>query len=378
VEEWQKSMPHLLAEAARFSQTGRHVAVVGGGVVGCACAFELARCGARVTLFEPDGIASHASGHNAGNLNPLYATPERLKPLALAAFARHAHIREALGACGIEVTAAPVERLLLGASDAERHALEATAAAFNGTPGFSAQWLGCQDLHRLEPRLSGEIGFGVLTTGNLSLDAADFSRALATGAKLHGATIVPARVTGVEARGRAVTGIRAGDILVACDAAVVAAGAFAAGLPSWLGAHPGVEPLKGELLILRLRGGAPAFDLTWGDTCFYRRRGAEVWLGGTTTQAGLDATPSAGARADLLARAARLLPCAAQADVLDHVAGLRPLSASGLPIAQAAPDWENVWLANGGGFKGVLLSVEIARQIGELVLGAASGRSAAA
>src|SRR6266436_6210815 len=47
------------------------VAIVGGGIIGAACAYELARAGASVTLIERDELAAGASGRNAG----LWAAP---------------------------------------------------------------------------------------------------------------------------------------------------------------------------------------------------------------------------------------------------------------------------------------------------------------
>ena len=49
---------------------GRYdVAVVGGGVTGCATAYHLARAGARVVLLERSEIGTEASGRNAGSLH---------------------------------------------------------------------------------------------------------------------------------------------------------------------------------------------------------------------------------------------------------------------------------------------------------------------
>ena len=42
------------------------VAIVGGGIIGAACAYELARAGASVTLIERDELAAGASGRNQG------------------------------------------------------------------------------------------------------------------------------------------------------------------------------------------------------------------------------------------------------------------------------------------------------------------------
>ncbi len=46
------------------------VAIVGGGVIGCAAAYYLTKAGARVTLLERDGLAGEASGAAAGMLIP--------------------------------------------------------------------------------------------------------------------------------------------------------------------------------------------------------------------------------------------------------------------------------------------------------------------
>ena len=42
------------------------VVIVGGGIIGAACAFELVSHGASVTLVERDHLAAHASGRNQG------------------------------------------------------------------------------------------------------------------------------------------------------------------------------------------------------------------------------------------------------------------------------------------------------------------------
>jgi D-amino-acid dehydrogenase len=51
------------------------VAVVGGGVVGLACAYELHRAGATVTVLERDHVGSGASGGNTGWVVPSMTSP---------------------------------------------------------------------------------------------------------------------------------------------------------------------------------------------------------------------------------------------------------------------------------------------------------------
>jgi sarcosine oxidase, subunit beta len=44
------------------------VAIIGGGIVGCAAAAFLAEAGAGVDLYEQDEVAAAASGRNSGSV----------------------------------------------------------------------------------------------------------------------------------------------------------------------------------------------------------------------------------------------------------------------------------------------------------------------
>jgi glycine oxidase len=351
----------------------RHVAVVGGGVVGCATAYQLTRAGLNVTLIERDAIAAHASGRNAGNLNPLYGTPSTLVPFALEAFRIHAAIRAELKQLDCaHYVALPVKRVHLGRDETDRQQLEETAALFKTTSGFSSVWLECDDLRQIEPRLASDISFGVLTEGSLTVDGRDFTRSLADAAMQLGATIVYGSALGVVVSGERVTGIQTGQGVIVCDEVVLATGPWVTDTKSWLGINLAVEPIKGELLLMRLSGETPRYDFTRGSTSLYRRRENEVWVGVTMKDCGFECTPTAEAREFLLDRAARIMPSIKQATLLDHVAALRPVTPSSAPIAARAGGWQNVYIANGGGSKGLLLSVGIASRIRDLLLNGCS------
>jgi glycine oxidase len=363
---------------AQMSGPGR-VAIVGGGVVGCAVAFALARRGMAVTLIERDAVAAHASGFNAGNVNPLHFTPPALIPQALAAFAIHREVRAALAALDCaQFVALPVRRLHLGFTAADRPHLQETASLFAANPGFGATWLERDELLACEPRLAADVAFGVLSEGNLSVDSGDFTRSLAAGAVRLGARTVMATARGVVARGDLVTGVATDQGVIGCDAVVFATGPWVAEVNGWLGIEVAVEPVKGELLLMRLPDGAPRFDLTWGFASLYRRRNDEVWVGGTFERGLFDATPTAAAKASMLERAARILPAIRQAELLDHVASLRPMATPNAPVAMRAAGWANAYVANGGGSKGVLFAVFIAKCIGDLVLERPDVQTAAA
>jgi glycine oxidase len=347
----------------------RRVVVVGGGVVGCATGYQLARAGLDVTLVERDTIAAHASGHNAGNLNPLHGTPPALIPFALESFRMHLEIRAELTQLGCANYAVlPVKRIHLGFDEADRRPLEETAALFETTGGFSSVWLGHEDVRQIEPRLAHDIRFGVLTEGNLTLDSSAFSRSLADGAVHHGAEIIHETAIGIAASGERVTGIQTGRGTIPCDELVLATGPWVADTESWLGIRVPVEPVKGEILLMQLPDEPPQHDFTWGSTSLYRRGESQVWIGVTTRNCGFDSVPTAEAKDFLLDRAERIMPGIRRAKLIEHVAALRPMTTSNAPIACRAEGWRNVYLANGDGSKGVLFSTGIAARIRDLLM----------
>ena len=75
--------------------TDTHVAVIGGGVVGCAVAHALARRGVEVVLLEAElGLALGASGSNSGILHTGFdSTPGELETRLIV---RSAELREEL------------------------------------------------------------------------------------------------------------------------------------------------------------------------------------------------------------------------------------------------------------------------------------------
>src|SRR5689334_2834068 len=70
----------------------RHVVVAGGGVMGAATAYYLARKGVAVTLVERTAIACGASGKSGGFLALDWCDDSQLGPLARASFALHGEL----------------------------------------------------------------------------------------------------------------------------------------------------------------------------------------------------------------------------------------------------------------------------------------------
>ena len=354
---------------AEFSK--RKIAIVGGGIFGAAIAYVLTRDGFDVTLFEALSIGAHASSKNAGNLNPLHGTPSALLPFALESFRLHQAI--AIGLAELKsahYNLLPSHRILLELDNSKRKSLKKSTDLFTNTDGFSAEELDVEALHQIEPRLSQNVRFGILTKGSLAVDSYLLTMSLAQGAERLGAKYVYDSVLGVTKKGDLITGVKTYQERFACDEIIFATG-------PWLGETQAcldidididIEPVKGELLLMQLSGKPLEYDFTWGSSCLYKRRKNQVWVGGVFERSSFDMSPSLKNRESMLNQAAQIIPEIREARLLEHVVGLRPMTSSGLPLVGRVHKWQNAYLANGGGSKGVLLSVGIAQVIRDLLM----------
>ncbi|MGH2717666.1 MAG: NAD(P)/FAD-dependent oxidoreductase, partial [Actinomycetota bacterium] len=151
------------------------VVVVGGGILGCSVAAELARRGAAVSLVERGPIAAGASGRNHG----LLFRPEdpALEPLYRASLGRY---RELAGTTELDLSldARPVVLLIVVVAEGDWAAgeREASSAAQGGIP---VDRLDAAALRAEEPALSEGLLGGLLIDDGLRVDPAALTLAMA-------------------------------------------------------------------------------------------------------------------------------------------------------------------------------------------------------
>lgn len=345
------------------------VAIVGGGITGAFAAYFLARAGAAATVVERGEIAGQASGNSAGGLNPLHgpgiAGP--LGELALASLRLHLDHAEAiqrLSGAGAGPRAVP--RIHVAMEPRDEAPLASLKERHDATAAFSARWMTAAELRRAEPRIGADALGGLWTEGSRQVDAGAYARAVHAAAQRLGARTVRAEARGLRHRDGRVRALLLDRGEHPCDAVVIASGPWCEGPARWLGTALAVEPVKGELLLVEAR--ALAAEIGWRELGAYAAGPDRLWLGGTEDRHGLDARPSAAGREHILAGIGRLLPGLGTAPrVLRHVAGLRPVTADGLPIVGIPAGWENVCLAVGSGRKGILLSAAVGLAAAQLL-----------
>lgn len=338
------------------------VVIVGGGIVGCATAYYLARQHLRVVIVERDAVAGHASGLAYGGLNPLSGAgiPGPMFPLAQRSFVLHVALAKELE-CSFRQR--PTLHLAVTADDLQRLDAEFSWAAQQR--GFQVERLNAMEARRLEPRLSDEVMAANLLSGTAEVDPQALTKALAkaSGAEAHIANAIDLDICGNRA-----VGVRTASETIACGAVVLAQGPWPS-LPSWNAGQTAapVAPLKGEILRLTISGPPVAQSIGWQGNYLTTKPDGLLWAGTTEEQADFDATPSAAARDEILDNLKRLMPGLTDTKIVRQTACLRPMSADGLALLGRAPNLANVYMANGGGRKGVLYGPAMGSIVADLL-----------
>ena len=370
------------------------VAVVGGGIIGAACAHELARAGASVTLIERDELAAGASGRNQG----WFVLPEdpALVPMGRASLPEYLDVA-ASATIPVWIDREPVGHVLvaLEPDDVGRAQPALSSAAAHGV---SIRPLDAQDLHETEPAISPQAVAGWLLDQGHRLDPAALTVALALAAKAAGADIrhhLCARALVEE--GDAVRGVVTDDGPIAADSVVVATGPWSTALLDPIGIRLPVSGARGW--IVRTSGSAePLRHLIehagWWDAperlaAVARPSAARVAtdavpraevgailhlhpdgtvLVGSSRQAWITPEPEdPSVPRRQLAAAIALVPSLAETRVLSTWWGIRPITPDERPIVGIVRD--GLVVATGHGSEGVILGAGTAKLVTSIVLG---------
>ncbi|MCC6704053.1 MAG: FAD-binding oxidoreductase [Thermomicrobiales bacterium] len=199
------------------------IVIIGGGISGCATAYELARNGIAVTLLERGDLHSMASGWTLAGVRQSGRHPAEL-PLAAAAVARWSDLNDELEA-DTEYRRHGNLRMALTESDVPKikEVVEETKAA-----GIEITYLdSIADIHAIAPALTSDIAGASFCPSDGHANPAKSVQAFANAAIRQGAYIrTGVEVLRIVTEGERVTGVETADGVVGADVVVVAAGIY--------------------------------------------------------------------------------------------------------------------------------------------------------
>ena len=347
------------------------VVIVGGGIVGMATAYYLAKGGVPSMVIERDAIGSHASGFAYGGLSPLsgFGIPGPLAEIAQDGMRLHRELAESLAEeTGMDIDFRVRPSLALALTEADVRRLQAALPWQQRQPGYAVRWLDASEARRVEPRISEETLGAVLIDGTADVEPYRLVLALTKAAEEMGATVRHGRVTGLRRNGGRVTGVMLERGEVACSAVVLGLGPWSGETSSWIDTPIEVRPLKGQILRLQAPGPPVACSVGWGHNYATTKTDGLLWAGTTEEEAGFDEESTPEARDEIGAALVRMLPAMADAQVVHQTACLRPLASDGLLLLGRVPALEHVYMATGAARKGIVYGPPMGRAIADLIL----------
>ncbi len=394
----------------------KDVVIIGGGVIGLACAHYLSDRGANIRIVERDEIGMAASHGNCGllcfsdiiplccpgtvgselkkvlkGISPLYIKP----PLNVALMSwlfkfalkcNRAHMDAGARAKYEMLTyCIPLLETLLAqtpiACDFEKKGLlsvfknRENFENYGATNAFLETFnMGCQridkdQLRELEPALSHDMAGAWLNPWDWHLRPDMLMNAWRNALKQKGVILEErCRFTGFNIKGKTITGVATERGNFQADAVVLAAGAWSPETVEQLKLNLPIQPGKGYSITMERPGLCPTHPCALSE----RKVVATPWksgyrLGGTMEFSGYNHYLNPKRLALLVSGAKQYLKEPLGHPVVEEWAGLRPMTYDDLPIIDRAPGHDNLVIATGHGMLGITLGTGTGKIVSDMI-----------
>jgi glycine/D-amino acid oxidase-like deaminating enzyme len=363
--------------------------VVGGGIIGSAAAYYLAKAGFRVALVERKGIASGTSSACADGLLLQTKAPGAKLAMARASIRLYEQLGEELG-CDLEFRN---EGGMITASDeTELDYVHGLVERLRGE-GVPVELLNGKAAKELQPALASDLLASTYCPLDCHLNPLRVAVGFADAAKRLGARVyVGTEVTAIDVQRGRVAGVLTPRGRIDTGVVVNAAGVWASHIARMVGQELTVIPRRGQILVTEavrpmLRGriiGARYLMSKLGKAApsaanrssyssgmmFGQQAGGNFIVGSTREFVGEDASTTYEAITDLAGQLVRLVPALANVQIVRVFAGLRPATPDGAPVIKRFSEPEGLVAAAGHEGDGICL----APITGKVVAGIVSGR----
>jgi len=353
------------------------VILVGGGIIGCAIAYFLAKGGARPLVLERGEIGAEASAGAAGMLTAQAHTdaPDAVFDLKLASRDLYPSlVAELQDRTDVDVEYRPIGHLVPVLTAAEAAEVR-RRVAWQQARGLTAQWLDAADTRALEAGLSPAVQGGGWFPDDHHINNTAMTQALAAATRrLGGEVRAGCPVLDLVREGDRVVGVLTREGAIAGGTVVLCSGAWTQGFEAAAGIPLPIVPAKGHIAVARLE--PPALRrVVYGQVYIIPRASGEHIIGSTVEFVGFDKQVVVETVARLLDRATALAPALHDAQLVANWACLRPAAADGLPVLGPVPGRPGLVVATGHFRNGILLAPITGKLVAELLIHGQPSRS---
>jgi glycine oxidase len=348
------------------------VVVLGGGIIGCAAALELADRGAHAVLVERGEVGAEASSAAAGILGAQVeaeAPGPFFRTLIEARTLYRPWVQAIEERTGDDVGYRAKGAAKVALSDEDEKELRALVA-WQREAGARAEWIDGATFRSIEPAVGPDVRGAAWFADDAQVDPPMLAAAVAKLLAPAGVEVREhAEATRLIVEGDHCVGIDTAHGRIDADAVVLSAGSWSSLLPGVPAVAPRVKPMRGQMIELRT-GPKPLFEgILIGPAAYaLPRSDGRIACGSTMEDVGHARGVTAEGLLHVLHGVIAFAPGLGPAQVLRTWSGFRPSSATGFPIVEQGP-LRGLVLATGHHRNGILLARHTALRVADLVLG---------
>ncbi|KQY94134.1 hypothetical protein ASD24_00785 [Paenibacillus sp. Root52] len=373
----RKTLSRSRTNAGIHGKLHAETIVIGGGVIGCAIAYELAARGKDVLLIERGRIAEGASCAAAGMIaadSEHFSSPMMLNLATMSRQLLHEQYEQLSSLSEIHIgfqqngfiTPIRLKHDLSNDSIVPRLRSLATEIWWDGTTAQQeAPWLN-KDIYGAYYR---PLECDVLPV--------NLTQAYARSAQALGARIVEGvHQVNLRADANRIQAVETSIGTMTCQNVIVANGIQGEELMKQVGLHLPILPVKGEIAAVQFSDHSgqlvPDKTVYAEDIYIVPKANGEVWIGATVLPGKSDLHVTAAGLQKLLERAANWVPGIAEAHFVRAWAGVRPSTPDGLPYLGACESISGLYAAVGHHRNGILLSAVTGSLLADFIEGKSS------
>jgi len=352
---------------------GHRVVIIGGGVIGCLTAWFLHRLGAEPIVLERGEIGRESSWAGAGILCPIYPWlyPEAFSHLLNASLDMFPMIRDELEAeSGLSMEWWKTGLIIpYFPGDDERH--KKAALDWSARFGWRVEQLGSDKARNAEPALSEDVKEALAWSDVGQIRNPRLLQCILKALELRNVEMREhAECAELVEENHIIRGVRlASGEVIETDDVLLAAGSWSGELAKQLGFSLPVQPVKGQIVLLRDEPGRMKHIVKHDLAYFVPRADGRILVGATMENVGFRRGTTVSAVHGLLDAVLRLMPGLGGSEVEKQWMGFRPGSPDGLPFLGEVSGKSGLWVASGHYRNGVVLAPITAAIMSRWILG---------
>lgn len=352
-----------------MSRLGKHqVVVIGGGIIGCAAAYFLARDRVDVALVEKaPQVGLEASGCNAGGVRRNSRHRSEM-PLATASLELWLRFRDELGG---NFFFEQRGHIYCGRNEAEMDLLRKLAADLQGQ-GVPVQHLSESEIRKLVPGLGSMVRGGNFCPTDAYAEPFQATLFIGQCARRAGATLyLDTRVIGLQKREGRVHTVQTSRGEISTEAVVSAVGPWCNEIAGMLGTKLPVIPRRTQMLVSMAVPTPLRHNIAGNRSCVHKTQhgGLLVGVGGPWEATGFASENTRSALRRFTARSGQLWPPLMQANWLRAWSSTYGISPDNLNIIDRFPEAENVAFAAGDSGHSFALGPGVGKVLAEMTQG---------